>query len=145
MAVREMDMVIFVIRVHIIVFFLLFSRLNQTCFGLCFFRSCLHVHVLVFDAICLYCAFVLAFELACVVYSPFNESHRMRQHSCTHRDTHTYTHTRNHMRCSECECAHNCKCECVSKATYAFVHFPAIAVAAAATYARNEYTSPCTM
>lgn len=83
------------------------------------------------------------FELACVVYSSFNESHRMRQHSYMHS---AHTDTRNHMRCSACECAHNCKCECVSKATYAFVHFPAIAVAAAAaavTSARIEYTSPC--
>lgn len=97
MAVREMDTVIFVIRVlkyrYCCFFLLSLSAVRTDILGIKHVLACASFgHVYMCMCWCLM-QFVctVPFELACVVYSSFNKSHRMRQHSCTHRHRHTLT------------------------------------------------------
>lgn len=96
----------------------------STCLCVCMCACVYELLVLMFSSILFVCTFrVLPFEWSS------SSTRTFIQPSAT-----TYTHS---IICAaECECAHNCKCECVSKATYAFVHFLVAAASACGEYHR---------
>lgn len=134
-----MDTDIFVLRVLIYTrdycIFLLLYRYrylrNQTCFGpvlLSIMSTCVSVCVCtscwcwcLMQFVCTVCIWIGL----CRLHHSLLNSHPQPP-KCDDIYIHVvYTITQSYAWWSECECAHNCKCECVSKATYAFVHFPA--------------------